>query len=230
LYFNNFPPNILKSGRGMINKKVTILFILVIFGSIPPVWADAVKSMNDAANQDRLVKMDENRGILQKKGESAKEPEKSFKKPKVKFQSDIPYSDYGAIIRSTEPGIDFLCTLKERGKTKLTDSLDKVIYSFEFFQNAWKDKFLSLLEVTKTISSSSDIAQSILKPYPDVDKYFEEGRIPATVRLLQPKREELFKEISMGFRFSFRPLSGHVFLEMNVTPSSEKKSGIVIPF
>ena len=214
----------------MIIKDATILLILVIFGSIPPVWADANKSMNDAANQERIAKKDENKVAIQKKGGSAKEPDKSLIKPKVKFQSDIPYSDYGAMIGSTDPGIDFLGTLKEKKKTKLTDSLDKLIYSFEFFQYAWKDKFLSFLEVTKINSSISDFAQSHLKPNPDVDKYFEEERTPEAFRLLKPKREEIFKEISMGFRFSFNPLSGHLFLEMNATPSSEKRSGLVIPF
>jgi hypothetical protein len=214
----------------MIIKKVTILLILVIFGSIPPVWADAVKSMNDAANQERMVKMDENKVVIQKKAGSAEEPDKSLKKPKVKFQSDIPYSDYGAMVGSTEPGVDFLSILGEKKKPKLTDSLDKVIYSFEFFRNAWKDRILSFLEVPKTNSSNSDFAQSHLKPNPDVDKYFEEERTPVAFRLLQPKREEIFKEISMGFRFSFNPLSGHLFLEMNATPSSEKRSGLVIPF
>jgi hypothetical protein len=214
----------------MIIKNATILLILVIFGSIPPVWADADKSMNDAANQERIAKMDENKGVIQKKGRSAKEPDKSLIKPKVKFQSDIPYSDYGAMIGSTDPGIDFLGTLKEKRKTKLTDSMDKLIYSFEFFQYAWKDKFLSFLEITKFNSSISDFTQSNLKPNPDVDKYFEEERTPVAFRLLQPKREEIFKEISMGFRFSFNPLSGHLFLEMNATPSSEKRSGLVIPF
>ena len=214
----------------MINKKVTIVLILVIFGSIPPVWADAVKSMNYAANQERIVKMDENKVVIQKKAGSAKEPDKSSKKPKVKFHSDISYSDHGIIMGRTEPDMNSLRTLEEKKKAKLTDSLDKVIYSFEFSQNAWKDKFLSFLEVTKINSSNSDFGQSILKPYPEVGKYFEEERIPAAFRLLQSKREEIFKEISMGFRFSFNPLSGHLFLEMNATPSFEKRSGLVIPF
>jgi len=213
----------------MIIKNVTILLILVIFGSIPPVWADADKSMNDAANQERIAKMDEN-VVIQKKGKSAKEPDNSLIKPKGKFQSDIPYSDYGAMIGSANPGMDFLGTLRDKKKNKLTDSLDKLIYSFEFFQYAWKDKFLSFLEGTKINPSISEFAQSHLKPNPDADKYFEEERIPVAFRLLQSKREEIFKEISMGFRFSFNPLSGHLFLEMNATPSSEKRSGLVIPF
>ena len=33
----------------------------------------------------------------------------------------------------------------------------------------------------------------------------------------------------MGFRFSFNPVSGHVFLEMNAIPS-EKGPGLIIPF
>jgi hypothetical protein len=122
-------------------------------------------------------------------------------------------------------------TTKEPVKTRLLlDSLDKVIFSYEFTQNAWRDKFLSFREFAEIKSPNSDLGQSASKPYAEGNKYFEEGRILKTFKLLQSKRDELFKEIFMGFRLSFAPTSRHVFLEMNITPSSEKGPGVIIPF
>jgi hypothetical protein len=121
---------------------------------------------------------------------------------------------------------------RESVKTRpqLIDSLDKVIFSYEFTQNAWRDKFLSFREFAEIKSPNIDLGQSALKPYVDGNKYFEEGRILKTFKLLQSKRDELFKVIFMGFRLSFAPTSGHMFLEMNVTPSTEKGPGVIIPF
>lgn len=214
----------------MVINKVAILLGLFIFGITAQVRADLVKSINNAANQETIMKMDENKVVMQKKQGPPKEPINSLKKTKARFPSDISYSDYGAIMDGNKLDVNFLKTLEERKKPRLTDSLNKVIYSFQFSRDAWKDKFLTFREVTETRSPNSDFGQSILKPYPNGNKYFEEGRIPATYKLLQSKREELFKEIFMGFRFSFAPMSGHLFLEMNVTPSSEIGPGIIIPF
>ena len=211
-------------------KKVSILLALFIFGIFTQVWADSVKSINNAANQLTIMKMDENEVVMQKKKELTKEPTKSSKKRKARFPPIMPYSDYGAIMGVAKLDVNFLKTLKERKKLQLTDSLDKVIYSYEFSQDPWRDKFLTSRKVIETKSSNSDFGQYFLKPYPDGKKYFEEGRILATLKLLEFKREEIFKEIFMGFRFSFNPKSGHMFLEMNVTSSSEKGSGIIIPF
>lgn len=210
--------------------KVAILLTLFIFAIFIQVWANPIKSMNDAANQVTIMKMDKNKDVIQKKIGSAKEPIKSLKKSKTRSQSAIPYTDYGAILGSTKVDVNFLKALEEKKRSQWVGSLDKVIYSYPFPQNLWRDKFFSFCEVTETKSSNSDFSQSILKRYPDVNKYFEEGRILETFKLLQSKKEEIFKEICMGFRFSFSPVSGHMFIEMNVTPSSEKGPGIIIPF
>jgi hypothetical protein len=207
-------------GRVILSSKIVILSLPFIFGIIAQAWADSIKSINNAANQETIMK---------KKG-LAKGPIRSSKNRNIRFYKGISYSDYGAIIGDIRPDVNFLKTLEEKKNPRLRDSLDKVIYSYEFFKDAWKDKFLTFRGIAEAKSSNSGSDQSVPKPYPNGNKYFEEGRILTTFKLLQSKREELLKEVSMGFRFSFEPMSGHMFLEMNVTPASETGTGIIIPF
>jgi len=194
----------------MVMRKVAILLTLFIFGMIVRAWCDPVKSINGAAIQLTTMKMDENRAVPQKKTVPAKESAEWFKKSQAKLRD-----------------VNFLRTLEEKKKSQWVESSDKVIYSREFLENAWRNKFFSPRQVRETKSSRSDFGQSILKPYSDENGYFEEGKILKTLKLLQSK-EETLKEIFMGFRFSFDLTNGHVFLEMNVTPSPEKRSGLAI--
>jgi hypothetical protein len=266
LLIHGFPSNNSKGSGSMIIKKVAIFLTLFIFGIITQGWADSVKSINDAANQETTIKMDENKVAIQKKIGSAKQPIKSLKKRKVRSPSDISYSDYGAIMGSIKSDINFLKTLEEKKRSQWVESLDKVIYFYKFSQNAWRDKFLNFREVTpstprpegqcllrgdperrfltpptkarlgaiervtETKYLNSDFNQSILKPFPDGNKYFEEGRILTTLKHLEFKRVDIFKEIFMGFCLSLDPMNGHMFLEMNITPSSGKGPGFIIPF
>jgi hypothetical protein len=109
----------------------------------------------------------------------------------------------------------------------LTEYLDKIIFPYDFVHSAWKDKIF--MGVAEAKSSNPDVRQPNFGPYRPGNNYFEEKRILETFKHLQFKREELSKEIFMGFRFSFNPVSGHVFLEMNAIPS-EKGPGLIIPF
>jgi len=251
----------------MIINKVAILLGLFIFGITAQVWADSVKSINNAANQVTIMKMDENKVALRKKMESTKEPINPIKKNKANFQSPISYSDDRTVIGSIKPdvnpirnssetlnpngiiqkcypdveqwaiisnGVNFLKNLEEKKRLQLVDSLDKVISSYEFSQNTWRDNFFNFYEVPKIKPSNSGLNQSALRPHPDENISFEEGRLLTTFKSLQSKKEEIykeiFKEVFMGFRLSFAPMSGHIFLEMNASPSSEKGPGVNIPF
>ena len=109
------------------------------------------------------------------------------------------------------------------------ESWDEVISSREFLQNAWRDKLFNSQQIREPKSSSTEFGQTILKPSADENGYFEQGKILTLLKLLHAK-EETFKEIFMGFRFSFHPTNGRVLLEMNVSPSSEKRSGLIIRF
>ena len=194
----------------MALKKVAILLTLFIFGSIVRAWGDPVKSSNDAVNQLTTMKMDENNVVIQKKAEPARKRAESLKKSQVKFRD-----------------VNFLRTLEERKRSQWVESLDQAIYSREVSEDAWRNKFISPRQVRETKSSSSDSGHSILKPHPDGNGYFGEGRMLTTLRLLQSK-EETFKAIFMGFLFSFDLTNGHMLLEINVAPSPEKSSGFII--
>ena len=211
-------------------KTAAILLFPFIFGITTLVYADSVKSIKNTVNQETTIKMDENKAPRQKKAEVVKESMKSFTKHKVKSQPSIPYSDYGELIVSTQFNANFLTTLKEKEKSPLAKSFDKMIYFDGFSQNAWGEKFLNFKGVAEAKSTNPAVSQSHLGSYPPGNKYFEERRILETFKLLQLKREEISKEIFMGFHFSFNPLRGHMFLEMNAIPSFEKESGFVIPF
>lgn len=215
-------------------KIISILLTFFIFVTVSGTGADNVKSMKNTANQETIMKMDENKAAVQKRKEPAREPGKPLKKLKARLQSTISYSvkDYGTLMGTAVLGADFLKALEERKKLRLTDSLHKVIYSFESLHDLWKDKFLSSREITQTDSPNSTFGQPISKPYlnPNGDQYFEEGKIRSTLRLLQFKREDIFNEIFMGFRFSFGPKSTPMLVEMNISPFPEKGPGLIIAF
>jgi hypothetical protein len=196
----------------MVLRRVSILLTLFIFGMIVHAWCDSVKSINGAAIQLTAVKMDENKAVLQKKTEPARESAERFKKSQAKPRD-----------------VNFLRSLEEKKRWQWVESSDNIFSSREFLENVWRNKFFSPPQRRETKSSSSDSGQSILKPYPDEDGYPEEGKIWTALKLHQ-SREEILKEIFMGFRFSFDLTHGHVLLEMNVTPSSEKRSGLTIRF
>ncbi len=213
----------------MTITKISILLALFIFGITVLVRSDPVKSMNHGANQKTLMKVDENKASLQKKMKLEKELIKSSKKNKPKFQPGDSSTGNSANLTSTKVDVNFLEALQKNKKVRVPDSLDKAILSYGVSQGPWRTDLLAYEEVSGSRSSNSDLRQSISKPYPNGNEYAEESR-KATFRLLQSKREEIFKEISMGCRFYFNPMRGHLFLEMNAAPSSEKGPGIIIPF
>jgi hypothetical protein len=212
----------------MIIKTVAILLFLFIFGITTQGYADSVKSKKNTVNQETMMKIDENKVALQKKAGIVKDPIKTSKNHTSEFQTNISYKDRWWVTDNAK--LNFLKTLEEKKKTSSADYLDKVIYSYGFSQNTWGEKFLNFRRVAEAKSLNSDVNQSHLGSYPPGNKIFEERRILEVFKLLQLKREEISKEIVLGFRLSFNPVSGHMFLEMNVTPSFEKGSGFIIPF
>jgi len=174
------------------------------------------------------MKIGENEVPIQKKKKSAKEPMKASKKRKAGFPPVMPYSDYGAIMGTAKMEVNFLKASEEKKRSPLTECLDKIVFSYDIVHSAWKDKIF--MGVAEAKSSNPDIRQPGLGSYPPGNHSFKERKILETFKHLQSKREELFKEIFMGFRFSFNPGSGHIFFEINVTPPSETGTGIIIPF
>ena len=210
-------------------RKISILLPLFIFGITTQGWADSVKSLNNPVNQETIMKMDKNKGALQKKKSHAKEAVKSSIKSQVTSQFNIQQTDDGVMMSRSKLDINFLKAVKAEKKSLLTDLLDKVIFSYDLTQKAWRNHFPSFMEVAEAKSTDPDVSQSVLRSDPTGSRHFEEGGILDTFKLLQFKRKDISKEIFMGFRFSFNPMRGHVFLEMNAIPS-EKGPGLIIPF
>ena len=209
-------------------RKISILLPLFIFGITTQVWADSVKSLNNHVNQETIMKMEENKGALQKKKSRAKETVKSSKKSQVTSQFGIQQTDDGFMMSRSKLDINYLKAAKAK-KSLMTDFLDKVIFSYDFAQKGWRNHFPSFMEVAEAKSSDPDVSQSVLRSYPTGSRHFEEEKILDTFKLLQFKRKDISKEIFMGFRFSFNPVRGHVFLEMNAIPS-DKGPGLIFPF
>jgi hypothetical protein len=214
----------------ILSLEIVILSFLCILGITSQAWAGSVKSIDNGANQGRIVKMDANATLLQKKKGPAKEPIKQSKNRNIRFYKGISYSDYGAIIGDTKLNINFLKAVEEKKGSRLTEWLHKIISSYDFVENVWKDKPSYFVGAAEARSSNPENSHSHLGSYSPGNRYVEERRAPDTLKLLQPKKEELFREIFMGLRFSFTPLSGHMFLDLSATPSPETGTGILVRF
>jgi hypothetical protein len=214
----------------ILSVKVVSLSLLLIFGIITAMRAEPIKSINNGLNRETTRKMEENGIALRKKAKPAKDSDESLKKLKAKFQSGPSYTDDEGLRSSKIFDVNLLKVAEEKKKNLLPDSLDKLIYVDKVSQEGGIEKYLTFQEVNKANFSNSDFGQFVPRPRQNGTKYFGEEKTLATLKLLQSKREEIFSEIFFGFRFSFYPMSRHIFLETNVTPSSEKGPNIMIPF
>ncbi len=212
----------------MVSINVSILLILFIFAIVTQASSDAEKSINDAANRARPVKLEENGGVVQEKKKPVQKSVQSIKKGSSKPQSACCPAD-GAAMASTKRDIHFLKAVEEKRKVRWI-RLDQVLYSPEFLRSTPKNDFLTFRESPSIKSSDADFNSPISKPFPAGGKYLEGGPKLEILRHSEAKKEEILKEIFMGLRFSFTPASRHVFLELNVSPSYERGTGLTIPF
>ena len=212
LFFRCFVSNVQKGpGKGFM-KKVSILLTLFIFASINHALCDPVKSIKGAEVQVTTREMGKNGGVVQEKAAPAKKPTGWIKKN-----------------QTARGNINFLRTLEEKKRSQWVESPDKVISFREFSENVWKNQFSSSPQVREVKSSGPDSRRFVWTSNRDGNGLFEEGNILTTLRLMHSK-EQTFKEIFMGFRFSFDLTSRRVFLQMNVAPSTEITSGFMIRF
>jgi len=158
------------------------------------------------------MKMDENKAPMLKRTEPAKRSPEWLKKSQARLRD-----------------VNFLRTPPEQKRLQWVELLDRVIYSREFSENVWRNRFSNPLHAPETKSLSSDPGRSTLKANPEGNGSLEQAKTFTKLRLLQSK-EETFKEIFMGICFSLDLTNGHVLLEMNVTPPTEKRSGFLIRF
>ncbi len=205
----------------MTVKRISILLILSIFATTTYVWGAPEKLMNIAANGETAMKMHENKGVLQKKGEPGSKPVKSSEKRNTRSRSALSRQDDRPITGGIKKDVDFLKAVEEKKGTRWI-ALDQSISSSEFLPANLRYEVLS--------SRESPASESSSKPFPGVRQYFEAGMKLETLRRLESRKEEVLREIFMGLRFSFPPVTRHVVLEMNVAPHSEKAHGLFIPF
>lgn len=193
--------------------RVALLLSLFIFGSITRAWSDPAKSTKNGTNPFITMKMEESRPALRKKPGPAKEAAESSEGSRAKFWE-----------------VDILRTSEEMKRAQWVGSLDEVINNLDFSKNARRNDFLDPRRPQQNAKSSrSDSDPSMMKPYPDENGYVEEKRMLKILRNLQ-LREEAFREIFMGLRFSLDLRHGYLLFEMNVKPSSERGSGLMIRF
>jgi len=213
----------------MTVMNVSILLILFIFAIVTHAWSSPDKSMNAAANRVTTMKMDENKGVVQKKKKPTPKPVQSTRKKNNKSQPVLRCPDDGASIVSIKRDVDFLKAVEEKRKVRWID-LEQILHSPESLRSACNNNFLTSREAPAIKSSNTDFTQSLSKPFPAGCKYFEGGTKLETLRHLESKKEEILREIFMGLRFSFTPTSRHMVLEMSVSPSYERGPGLIIPF
>ncbi len=218
----------------MSAKILATLLTFFIFVAVNPSGADDVKSVKNAVGQQTTIKVDGNGVVFQETGQPERESVTALKKLRARFQSTITYSpfDCGPILGTTVLGVNFLRTLEEMKRFRLTDSLYQMIYSYELFQDPWRGKLFGSGQTLNTDSSGSDSAQPLLRLYlnPTGDNYFEEGKTRSVFKLLQFRKEEIFNEIFMGLRFSFGSKSAPMLVEINISPFPEKGPGFIIAF
>jgi len=210
-----FPLFFVKRSEGskkLVLTKVSILLTLFIFAMIVRAWCDPVKSIHGAAIQLTTMKMDENKAPMLKRTEPAKRSPEWLKKSQARLRD-----------------VNFLRTPGEQKRSQWVELLDRVIYSREFSENVWRNRFSNPPRATETKSSDSDSGQSTLKANPDENDSLEQAKTFTKLRLLQ-SREETFKKIFVGIYFSFDLTNGQVILGMNVTTSTEIRSGFLIRF
>lgn len=210
-------------------KKVSILLILFIFGTIAPGWTGEVKSIDNMTNQEIREKVDKNKATLREKKRPPITATHLSEINQNRSPANIPYIDYGVRVRRATLKINFVKAAEENKRSPLSECLDSVISSYDFVQHVWKDKLFNFMGTAEAHLSKPELSQSNFGSPSTGNKYFDEGRVLDKYKLFKPKREEIFKEIFMELRLTYNPVSRHMFLEMNVTPS-ENKTGFIISF
>ena len=208
---------------------VPILLILFIFAIVTQAWSEPDKSMNVTKNRATAMKMDENKGVVQKKRKPTLMSPRSIRKDNSKSHSALRCPEDGVTIASMKSNVDFLKAVVEKRRNRWID-FDQILNSPEFLRTTCNHNFFGSREAPMIKALNVDSNQPISKPFPPGSNYFEGGTRLETLKHLETKKEEILREIFMGLRFSFTPISRHVVLEMNVIPSYERGSGLIIPF
>jgi len=192
----------------MTTQRITVLLILFIFGFVSHGWADTVETMNTPSYQESIGKME---------------------KPEESGQSHISQKDDAQAVKGSKFELrSFLEGLKTNHKLKLIDSIDKIVSLHKVPPTVWIYKLLDLQGVKEKQSLSSESEKSILRLPPNGNRYVDERRAKVTFELLESKIKK--REVFMFFHLALDSKGEGTFLEMQITPSSERGVNFFIPF
>ena len=179
-------------------------------------------------HQERIIKVEINKGTLQKKKGHVKTTAKSSGKSQNRSPKMIPYVDYGAMMGKPILSLNFIKAVEEKKRSSWAECLDRVTSSYAIARHASRNNLFNFMGNAEAQPSKPEPNPSLWGALSKENKYLGDSGVLEKFKLLQPKKEDLFKEISMGFRLTINPVSGHVFIEMNVTPS-DKVNGFILP-
>jgi hypothetical protein len=105
--------------------------------------------------------------------------------------------------------------------------ISRVMTYYDFVHQTLRDKLQDLHTVKESNSLNPDFGPSIWGFDPAGGKSLEGGRA-VTFEIIQSRFRR--KEMFMSLHLAFNPRAELVFLEMQLTPSSEKGINLLIPF
>jgi hypothetical protein len=121
-----------------------------------------------------------------------------------------------------------LGNLKINNKIKLIESLDRLFPLFKIDEKARRYKIFDFWGVHGIKSRDVDPTPFISILDVNSNKYVEDEGPQILFELLQSKIKRT--EIFLLFHLSFNPITDQMFLEMQLTPSSEKGIDLLLPF
>jgi len=122
----------------------------------------------------------------------------------------------------------FLGGLKVNNKIKLIESLDRLFPLFKIDEKTRRYKIFDPWGIHEIKSRNADLTPSISILNLNSNTYVEDGGPQIIFELLQSKIKRT--EIFLLFHLSFNPKMDQMFLEMQLTPSSEKGIDLLLPF
>jgi hypothetical protein len=186
----------------MIVKRITILLPLFIFGIVIQVRADATGSLDGTFHQGNTINM--------RKFQEGHQPGISYKNDEEALGD----------VFSESPGTN--------KRLNLVESIDRIFSLYKLAQTKWRYKLLDHQGIEETKSLNSEYGQSSLELHPNVNRYFEENSAKVKFELLQSRLK--WAGIFILFHLSFNQNREQRFLEMHLTPSSDKGVTFFIPF
>lgn len=186
----------------MIIKKIAFLTLLFIFCIVFQIWADTPGTFNGIFYEGSLIKMDRNE-------ESDRTDILSEASERV---SEAP----------------FLESPKTDKKFNFGEALERIFSIYKSVEPTWRYKLLDLQGAKERKLPKLEYGPSTLNLYSKEDRYLEEAGAKVIFEFLQSKIKRT--EIFISFSLSFGPKTELIFLEMHITPSSDKGVNFFIPF